>query len=300
MGEKLVFWRSQDGSVGCLKDKCAHRGVQLTYGKVIRGTVQCPFHGFRYDASGRGLIIPANGKHAPVPSNFKVPSYPVRDEHGFIWIYWSGSYNPTRLPPIPWFDNLGADFAYSTVADPWNAHYSRVIENQLDVVHLPYVHYNTIGRGCRTLVHGPLAELVGNELRIWMENVVDDGKIKPKKPAEIDKSRSPVYLYFIFPNIWQNVITDDIRVMIAFAPVDEANTVAYLRFYQRFIKFPGLKQLVTWIGGRANIRIAHQDRRVVQTQQPKPSGLKIGENLVQGDNPIVAYRRHRAKLQENK
>lgn len=53
MGEKLAFWRNEDGSVGCLRDKCAHRGVQLSYGKIIRDAVQCPFHGFRYDASGR-------------------------------------------------------------------------------------------------------------------------------------------------------------------------------------------------------------------------------------------------------
>jgi len=297
MGEKLVFWRNADGSIGCLKDKCAHRGVQLSCGKIISGTVQCPFHGFQYDTSGKGVLIPANGRNAPVPANFKVPSYPAREAHGLIWIFWGQS---KKLPPIPWFNNLDESFSYSTVPDPWDAHYSRVIENQLDVVHLPFVHYNTIGRGNKTLVHGPLAELVDSELKIWMRNVTDDGKTKPEKPSEIDKSSSPVYLYFIFPNIWQNVISPDIRVMIAFAPVDEEHTIAYLRFYQRFIKMPGLKQFVNWIGGRGNIRIAHQDRRVVQTQQPKPSGLKIGENLIQGDNPIVLYRKQRVKLQKKK
>jgi hypothetical protein len=45
-----------------------------------------------------------------------------------------------------------------------------------------------------------------------------------------------------------------------------------------------------------NLLIAHQDRRVVVTQQPKPSGLKIGEKLIQGDRPIVEYRRRRQEL----
>ncbi|MBD3285075.1 Rieske 2Fe-2S domain-containing protein [candidate division WOR-3 bacterium] len=297
MGEKLVFWRNTDGAIGCLADKCAHRGVKLSCGKIISGSVQCPFHGFRYDTSGKGILIPANGRNAAVPRNFKVPSYPALDAHGLIWIFWGEA---KKLPEIPWFDNLGSDFSYSTVADPWDAHYSRVIENQLDVVHLPFVHYNTIGRGNKTLVHGPLAELEGSAIRVWMRNAVDDGRTRPAKPSQIDKSSSPVYLYFIYPNIWQNVISDDLRVMIAFAPVDEAHTVAYLRFYQRFIKVPGLKQFVNWIGGRGNIRIAHQDRRVVETQQPKPSGLKIGENLIQGDNPIVLYRKYREKLQKKR
>ncbi len=315
MGEKLVFWRTESGEIACLRDKCAHRGVQLSYGCVLGDNVMCPFHGFRYDSSGRGVMIPANGRNSPVPNNFKVPSYPARDAHGFIWIYWpsspsspsseltspsSESSTPdlSKLQPVKWFDNLDESFYYSTKPDPWNAHYSRVIENQLDVVHVPFVHYNTIGRGCRTLVHGPLAELSNDEIRIWMHNVSDDGHTRPMKPEELDKSLSPVYLYFIFPNIWQNVISKDLRVMIAFAPVDDAHTMAYIRFYQRFMKFPGIRHIIHYFGDRYNLKVAHQDRRVVETQQPKPSGLKIGENLIQGDNPVVLYRRRREELQK--
>jgi len=296
MGEKLVFWRGESGGVCCLRDKCAHRGVQLSCGKVVHDDIMCPFHGFRYDASGRGTRIPANGRNAEVPENFKVNSYPARDEHGFIWIYWGNAPGETELPPVPWFSNLDESFSYSTKPDPWNAHYSRVIENQLDVVHLPFVHYNTIGRGCRTLVHGPLAKLEDNSLQVWMRNEQDDGATKPMKPEEIKEGSSPVWLYFIFPNIWQNVIAEDVRVMIAFTPVDEEHTLAYVRFYQRFMKVPGLRHIVHFFADRMNLKIAHQDRRVVETQQPKASGLKIGENLIQGDNPIVAYRKRRQEL----
>ena len=38
-------------------------------------------------------------------------------------------------------------FTYDQVDDMWNVDYSRVIENQLDVSHLAFVHHNTIGRG---------------------------------------------------------------------------------------------------------------------------------------------------------
>ena len=52
MGEKLVFWRDAAGKVSCLRDRCVHRGVQLSKGKVLQGHLQCPFHGFEYDPSG--------------------------------------------------------------------------------------------------------------------------------------------------------------------------------------------------------------------------------------------------------
>ena len=34
LGQKLVFWRRQDGTVGCLADQCCHRGAALSCGKV--------------------------------------------------------------------------------------------------------------------------------------------------------------------------------------------------------------------------------------------------------------------------
>jgi len=47
---------------------------------------------------------------------------------------------------------------------------------------------------------------------------------------------------------------------------------------------------------RGNLAIAHQDRRVVITQEPKKSSLKSEEQLIKGDLPIVYYRRHRQEL----
>ena len=52
-------------------------------------------------------------------------------------------------PPLPWFGNIGNKMVYSTIRRQWANHYARAIENQLDVVHLPFVHHNTIGRGNR-------------------------------------------------------------------------------------------------------------------------------------------------------
>jgi phenylpropionate dioxygenase-like ring-hydroxylating dioxygenase large terminal subunit len=103
-------------------------------------------------------------------------------------------------------------------------------------------------------------------------------------------------LEFIFPNLWQNHISQDVRVIAAFAPVDEEHTLFYLRFYQKFVPVPGLKELVAWAAKPFNRRVLHQDRRVVETQQPKRSGLRIGEKLIQGDRPIIEYRRRRDEL----
>jgi len=297
MGEKLAFWRDEKGRVGCVRDRCAHRGASLSRGGVVGGHLQCPFHGFEYDSSGRVTLIPANGSNAPVPERFTVHSYPTHEEHGFIWIWW-GEDPPEDLETPKFFDDLGEGFSYGKVIDPWDAHYSRVIENQLDVVHLPFVHANTIGRGGRTLVDGPLVEWIeDHRFRVYVFNRRDDGH-PPRKPGELTKPDKPFHLEFIFPNLWQNHISEDVRIVAAFVPVDDLRTLLYLRFYQNRLRVPILRDIFNWIAMPFNRYIAHQDRRVVETQLPKPSGLAIGEMLIQGDRPIVEYRKRRRELKE--
>jgi len=74
-----------------------------------------------------------------------VRSCPIREEHGFVYIWWG---DPCEMyPPVPWFESVDDDMVYTTLRDHWANHYARAIENQLDVVHLPFIHHNTIGRG---------------------------------------------------------------------------------------------------------------------------------------------------------
>jgi phenylpropionate dioxygenase-like ring-hydroxylating dioxygenase large terminal subunit len=298
MGEKLVFWRDGSRRVSCLRDRCPHRSIELSKGQVVNGHIQCHFHGFEYDTSGQAVLIPANGRNAPVPKAIRAHSYPTHEAHGLIWVWW-GEDPPDDLAPPRFFDDIGEGFSYKTVHDPWRAHYSRVIENQLDVVHVPFIHHNTIGRGGRTVVDGPGIEWVDDDMFfVYAYNRADDGT-PPLKPDEVPIPHpSGFRLEFIFPNLWQNRISDDVRIVAAFVPVDEGHTLLYLRFYQRFLRLPVLRDLVTLAAMPFNVLVAHQDRSVVETHQPQPSGLRIGEKMIQGDRPIIEYRRRREALME--
>jgi phenylpropionate dioxygenase-like ring-hydroxylating dioxygenase large terminal subunit len=297
MGEKMVFWRDIHGRVNCAVDKCPHRGIQLSLGMVVDDHLQCPFHGFEYDASGQCVYVPANRRGGTIPATLRLHNYPTHEAHGCIWVWW-GENPPSELEPPTFFENLDDSFQYSSAHDPWDAHYSRVIENQLDVVHLPFIHRNTIGRGNRTVVDGPVIEWYDDRmLYTYVFNRLDDGT-PPRKPSQLSvKNATSVHLEFIMPNLWQNYISPDVRILAAFVPVDEAHTLLYLRFYQRFLTIPVLGKLVAKLAMPSNIYIAHEDRRVVVTHQPQPSGLRIGEALIQGDLPIIEYRRKREELQ---
>ncbi|MDH3510031.1 MAG: Rieske (2Fe-2S) protein, partial [Gammaproteobacteria bacterium] len=52
-GQRVVIWRDAAGQAVVLEDRCPHRGAALSQGRVRDGAIECPFHGFRYDAAGR-------------------------------------------------------------------------------------------------------------------------------------------------------------------------------------------------------------------------------------------------------
>jgi len=293
--ENLVIWRNVEGNISCIQDQCCHRGASLSCGKIVKGALECPFHGFLYDKTGRVTSIPANGRKTTVPDTMKVKSYEAYEDYGFIWL-WYG--DKEKISSKPFFFSELKDFSYSGFKDHWAVHYSRAIENQLDVVHLPFVHQTTIGRGNKTLVNGPVVIRDEKLITFYVNNVVDDGKTKPLKPDEIKNYKDFFYLQFYFPNIWQNFISNKIRATAAFVPVDEENSIIYIRYYQRLTKIPIIKHLLNYIGKVFSVIILRQDKRVVLTQLPKKTAVKMDERLIMGDKPIVEYRKYRDELME--
>jgi phenylpropionate dioxygenase-like ring-hydroxylating dioxygenase large terminal subunit len=144
-------------------------------------------------------------------------------------------------------------------------------------------------------VNGPRVELVPGGLVTSANNEADVGQT-PRAAADcVIKS---TYLKFLFPNIWMNHISDKLKVVIYFAPVDDENTVLYIRFYSRAAGSRALDGAVAFLGKFGNIIVERQDRRVVVTQRPKASALKSQEKLLSGDGPIIQYRKMREELKK--
>jgi phenylpropionate dioxygenase-like ring-hydroxylating dioxygenase large terminal subunit len=296
MGERMVLWRNLAGEVVCQADLCPHRGAALSIGCLKGDTIQCPFHGFEYGQDGRCTYVPANGRIADPPKALQVVTYPTHEAHDYIYIWWGEPQE--SYPELPWFDDLDSTFTTSDYADHWAVQYSRAIENQLDVFHLPFVHATTIGRGNRTIADGPLTAVDEKSLEIWVYNRVDDGKSAARRASELPQPSRPPFLKFRFPHLWMNRISEDMRITVFFTPVDDENTILYLRYYQRFVRIPLLRELVALLINLSSIVILNQDKRVVLTQRPKKSGLHIGEKLIPADKPIIEYRSIREKLQK--
>lgn len=293
LNKNLVFYRETDGTVVCMEDKCSHRGVKLSIGQLNDNCVTCPFHGFEFNSSGECIKVPANGRDSKISKRFNVRIYPTYEINGFIFIY-----NGETTDTVPQYFSELDGMAYSTTKSKWNTHYSRAVENQLDVVHLPFVHKKTIGRGNKTLVNGPLTEVIDKKMIIYVYNQVDEGQT-PLKASEMTNPESYFKLKFIMPNLWQNKITNKFRIVAAFVPIDEETTIIYLRSYQSFVNVVGIKRIVLFALDRYNLKVLNEDKRVVLTQSPINTHDNIKENLIPGDMPIGQYRRMAKAINEN-
>lgn len=294
-GENIILFRNNAGKLGCVTDLCAHRGASLSKGCVSDGNIKCPFHGIEYDTTGKCVYIPSEGRSSESDfSRFNLKTYETR-EIGDIVFVWYGDGKPDKEPDH--FDVItDSAFSYDEMMDSWDVHYSRVIENQLDVSHLAFVHKTTIGRGGRSLCNGPkVVWLDENTLQTSANNEKDEGQ--HPKPAEecVIKSTN---LTFKFPNMWLNHVTDKIMILAYFIPVDDEHSIIALRFYNRITKIKAINKIIAILGSIANRIIERQDRRIVITQLPKASSLRMGENLVSADMPIIEYRQKRDKLQQ--
>ena len=292
-GENLVFFRTGGGELGCVTDLCAHRGASLAGGCVQDGNIKCPFHGIEYDTSGKCVYVPSEGRASKENfTRFNLKNYPVKEIGGIVFV-WYGDSEAVGEPDC--FDIIrDKKFTYDEIKDTWGVHYSRVIENQLDVSHLAFVHRTTIGRGNKTVSNGPKIEwLDENTLRTSANNEVDKGQLpKPEEECVIKSTN----LTFKFPNMWLNHVTDKICILAYFIPVDDESSIIALRFYNRITGLRGINKVIAWLGSRANKIVERQDKRVVETQLPKKSSLYMRETLVAADRPIIEYRSRRQAL----
>jgi phenylpropionate dioxygenase-like ring-hydroxylating dioxygenase large terminal subunit len=97
-GERIVFWRQEDGEVAALADLCPHRMAPLSLGAIKPGQLMCRYHGLGFDARGRCVANP----YGPLLASLAVRSFPVELRDGMIWV-WTGTpehADPALIPDI--------------------------------------------------------------------------------------------------------------------------------------------------------------------------------------------------------
>ncbi len=167
LGVSTVLFRKQDGAPVALQNRCCHRSFPLSQGKLDGDVLECGYHGFRYDCSGRCIAIPSQQK---APENIRLRAFPVVERMPFIWI-WPGDPSLADPASIP-EQEFRNDPAWTSVSGylKITGSYVHLHENLLDLTHLSFVHDKTFG--------------TPEYARAPMEVSVDDGRIEVWRNVE--------------------------------------------------------------------------------------------------------------------
>ena len=146
LDEPVVFYRLGDGSVVALEDRCCHRGLPLSMGRIEGDRLRCGYHGLLFDETGTCIEVPGQSQ---IPPGAAVGAYPVRARWGWIWI-WMGDpdrADPALIPDWWWMDHSEWRVVEGNRATPLHidCNYELITDNLMDVSHLTYVHSSSIG-----------------------------------------------------------------------------------------------------------------------------------------------------------
>lgn len=153
-GVPLVLYRDGEGRVVALEDRCPHKNVALSLGRVQGGTLQCRYHGWRFDPEGRVVEVPCRSPDERLPA-CRVPSFGAIEADGWIWVNLAHPDSITTRPPgyprLP--DHRWFELQY--VVD---APVDLILENGLDCSHTGFAHEGLFRGAPKQLVTARIEE----------------------------------------------------------------------------------------------------------------------------------------------
>jgi len=283
LGERVVLFRDESGAPRAALAACPHRGADLGLGRVVDGALECPYHGFRFDGAGACVAMPCEGKEAKVPPRLRLSTRPVREAHGFVWLF-AGDDALAARTEIPWIAGAPDDGWDAAKAElTWGARLSRVMEAMLDIHHLPFAH--------RTIMPTSRKRLDPYEAR-----VDDDGVIRTK--GTLRRDDEPVnkgYVFHMdarFPAVLHLRLSQSVGGVVVCSPIDEETTWIGARFVARvpvLSRIPLVSRLLAELALFSELTLVQRDdERMIVSSWPRAGGTGEGQ-LVAADQGMALW-----------
>lgn len=184
MDTPVVLFRDQTGHPRALLDRCAHRNLALSLGRVQSdGCVECAYHGWRFDGWGHCAAVPGLLDGAAT-ANRDVPAYAATDQDGLVWVWGQAGAVPDGLPfALP--DLAGPGCGEVVLRCDLECTLAAAVENALDVPHTAYLHRGLFRGGEAKPITARRRELPGGvEVRYLGEPVRYAG-LRPGRRSDL-------------------------------------------------------------------------------------------------------------------
>ena len=269
----LVIFRAERGEPAALTNRCPHRGVQLSLGRVNQGAIACRYHGWRYDQTGRCVKIPSSTAER-IPAACRVPAFACVETHGYVWVWVGDAAPPSPPPPIEGFESRG----WVQGSMPMRCSWLAGVENNLDWCHPAFAHrwthpqfYTKLLRGSRETAYELRPTDTG--LAVFSPPASSEAEPIPEQPA--------VLLTFELPNrVTVKIAQGRLTIILHFVPTGESSCrmewmrSTFIGRSLRWTRWPGLVNL--------------QDRKVLESAQLTKGGKELS---VKADASVLVVRR---------
>jgi phenylpropionate dioxygenase-like ring-hydroxylating dioxygenase large terminal subunit len=146
----LVLGRTAEGRAFAMRDSCPHRGIPLSYGHFDGKTVECSYHGWRFDAcTARCVEIPSLTSQDKLKvERIFAGHYPCEERDGYVWVYMNaaGTRLPEAVPAVPALPVFSKKYKITHLACELPSHIDHGIIGLMDPAHGPFVHQSWFWR----------------------------------------------------------------------------------------------------------------------------------------------------------
>lgn len=241
--QAIVLFRNRAGQVQALEDRCPHRQVQLSHGKVVGDHLECAYHGWQFDGAGRCVEVPYLAENQKLP-NCHLRSYPVREQDGFIWVFPGDPAQAALKQPLDLSEWDHLNYIATVSVIECQAHYSFLMENLMDMYH------GHLHQDYQAWANPVLESIQEQEERV-------DAYYQAQSYYRIDRIWSisqlfipalrqlhpePLNVSYIYPN-WVSTLGADFKICCLVCPLGETSTRAYLIHFTSLNAFDKLHKL---------------------------------------------------------
>ena len=143
LGEEVAFYRSQDGQVYAVHNRCPHRGMPMDKARChFDGTISCAYHGWTFDTKGECVAALNEGPESTLPGKVRIRTYPVEERRGLVWVY-MGVKQPKPIEEDVPPELLDPGVVSFCQTELWDFNWLPGLENLQDT-HDLFVHRNSI------------------------------------------------------------------------------------------------------------------------------------------------------------
>ena len=282
---ELVVFRSGGKAVVAL-DRCPHRGVQLSKGRVEEGEIICLYHGLRFASGGHCTAIPSDPT-ALIPRSLALTMLPSLERFGLIWTTLNG-----EAPQLPEFE-AGEDLEYQLIVPPVidiSGSIGRQMEGFLDVAHFAWAHLGSFGDSSNPVVPSYKVEMTPRGFRANYISTVSNypPALQHLAPADFLWSRVfDVFLPFAARLVVHFPGPARLWILNVPSPMSARQTRLFSPVARNFDKDGPVEAVHDF-----NRTVFEEDKAMIELQRPLDLPLDpSAEGHIPADRSSIAYRR---------